>query len=486
MTKAKLATWSAVLVLGLLACELRASDVAEPSSPFLAKPPRPQLPPGTKSILLISIDTLRADHLSTYGYFRDTDPNLKRFADKALIFERAYSVMGTTLPAHISLLTSTYPISHAIKANLKVLKQPFTGAHGARSLALSLQKAGFATGAVISSAPLKKNTGINAGFDDYYQPESASHSAGTTTRKVLQWLSKRDPDVPFFLWAHYFDPHEPYRPPDAHRIYEGGPEQEAHFDELAILRGPTDDFPRHRNRDGKTLVDIHNLYDGEVHYVDHEIGKLFAGLEKRRLWDELMVVVVADHGQGLAQHRWDSHGRIYDEILKVPLIVKFPASMAIKPARLEHVVSIIDVVPTLVKHLGLPVSADVVAGYEGVDLLEPDDGRAVLAERVSRVRSWESGAKYALVDAAWKYFHLTEHQDALYALSSDPHELHNVIAEHPERAAAMKAELMEYVARDRAPFKPDENARKKKHKQSPLTEVQRQLREELRALGYVD
>jgi arylsulfatase len=182
------------------------------------------------SIVLITVDTLRADHLGCYGYVRNTSPNLDRFAEQALLFENAVTTLPTTLSAHVSLMTSTTTVTHGVKRNLPrntalpswvdTASEPMgetpvgSGRDGPKlpTLAQLLRDLDYATAAFVSATPLKAHTGLQLGFDVYNQPDVGQRTAAETNDAVFAWLDS-SPQRPFFLWVHYFDPHLPFEPP---------------------------------------------------------------------------------------------------------------------------------------------------------------------------------------------------------------------------------------------------------------------------------
>lgn len=393
------------------------------------------------SIVMITIDTIRADHLGCYGYPRETTPHLDRFAEESILFERAVTPISTTLPAHVSLFTSHYPMETGVVTNGKRIEG--VGLSEIKFFAEMVRDLGYETAAFVSAAPLRERSGVGVGFDLYHEPpkKTGQKPANTTTDAVLEWLGARAPSEsarPLFLWVHYFDPHLPYEPP-------------APFDTLFKADDQLVRLLEERGvesaRKPETL-DLHDRYDGEIAFLDSQIGRLFAVLEKRGLYREAAMVIVGDHGEGLMQHGWSHHGRIFNEQLFVPLLMKFPAGDSIPSGRRSDLVSLVDVVPTLVSSLDLPVG-DAAAEFRGNDLLAPQAPRQrVFAQRtfVEREKKWGPGKRYSLITPEWKYLYATEGEDVLYNLSLDPHETRNVFDQHPEVAARLLRELLAMIA----------------------------------------
>ena len=418
-------------------------------------------PQPLASIVLVTIDTLRADHLGCYGYFRDTSPRLDAFAREAILFENAIAPMATTLPSHVSLMTATYPLRHGVQNN----HQTISPEAPLRSLPAILGDLGYETAAFVSAIPVKRHTGIAAGFDVFDEPAEIERRAEDTNARVLEWIASRE-SGPFFLWIHYFDPHFRYDPP-------------APFDSVFATDGALLEWLEEKRvprRKMERAPENHNGYDGEILYLDGRLGELFDEIKRRGIWDGAAVAVVGDHGEGLGQHDYRDHGHIYNEQLFVPMIVKLPSGKGPVGARSRRVASLVDLVPTLAAALDLPLREEDRSQFDGIDLLDERIEREfVLAERTFPPRQvWEPGKKWALVSECWKYIHLTERPAELYDLAADRNETVNVIHREPEVAERMRnrvLELLEEAERVGAPapgMPPPEAV------------------EGLRALGYVD
>ncbi len=299
--------------------------------------------PARPNVLLITIDTLRADHLSSYGYHLLTTPRLDRLAAEGVRFERAYTAIPLTGPSHISLLTGRYPQEHGGKVN----GQPLAEDPRLVTLAQILQSNNYRTAAYVSAWPLKKRlTRLDRGFEIYdqefnrqYQLFNSYRSAEDVTPLAIRWMQERakdSPREPFFLWAHYFDPHKPY-----HLREE--------FSHLKPNPGGTYQ-PAPLN---KKMADRIRRYDTEIAYTDHHIGKLLDELETLGLRESTLIIVVADHGESLGERGYVGHGRqLYDNIVRVPLILSYPATIPSGRVVHQHV-SLLDVMPTVLDLLGI-------------------------------------------------------------------------------------------------------------------------------------
>src|SRR5437588_1973805 len=295
-----------------------------PSIPPAAMAAVPQSHNLTPNVLLITIDTARADHIACYGAKQVQTPTTDALAHDGILFERAISQVPLTWPSHAVILTGTYPFQNGV--------QDFTGqplAPHFRSVAQAFKQAGYATGAVVSAFVLDRSWGLARGFDFYDDAFSAEtfqkkdiglvdRRAGESVAHTLAWLKKR-PRRPFFLWLHLYDPHSPYDPPEPYRS-----EYRSH------------------------------LYDGEIAYADHELGNLIAWLKHNQLYDSSLIVALSDHGESLGEHGEDEHGFfVYNATVQVPLIVKTPAGSGIAAGRHSEPVETTAVSPTLLQLAGV-------------------------------------------------------------------------------------------------------------------------------------
>jgi arylsulfatase A-like enzyme/Tfp pilus assembly protein PilF len=298
---------------------------------------------GRPNVLLITIDTLRADRVSCYNPSYVSTPNIDILASRGIIFTRAFCHVPLTLPSHTSLLTGKIPPAHAVRDNgrFRVPAELLT-------IAEYLKSQGYATGAFIGGYPLHSRFGLNQGFDTYddrledvtgANRELAEVKAEVVASRGLAWL--KSASKPWFLWLHFYDPHDPYEPPEPNRT-------------------------KFKN----------NPYEGEVAYVDENIGNLLADLNEANLIKNTFIILTADHGESLGDHGESTHGFLtYNPTLWVPLIIAGPG---IKPARVEQLVSHIDIFPTICDFLSLPKPA----GLEGRSLLPAISGKKLSSRPV--------------------------------------------------------------------------------------------------------
>jgi arylsulfatase A-like enzyme/Flp pilus assembly protein TadD len=398
--------------------------------------PRPRT-----NVLLISIDTLRADHVGAYGFARPTTPNIDAVAREGVVFENVHTPVPMTLPAHVSMLTGTLPPTHGLRDNL-LNKLP----DASLTLAEILKAKGYTTGAVVSSFVLDRRFGTSQGFDSYDDQFQAVHKVGDlnerkgdeTARVAVQWLESHKAR-PFFLFVHFYDPHDPYDPPEP-------------------FASKWKEHP----------------YEGEVAFADHCVGEVLSKLRELGLWKETLVVVTGDHGEMLGEHGELNHGFfIYEGALRVPLVVRVPRAA---PRQVELPVSLVDIAPTVVSLAGIPVPE----GIQGIDLSpwlagrgSGGSGRPLYAETVTPTRYYGTSSLLGVIVDGWKYIETTRPE--LYDLRSDPAEAVNLLDHEPARAASMGRTLvMILAAAGRAPGPAPESA--------ALDEASRQR---LAALGYV-
>jgi arylsulfatase A-like enzyme len=428
----------------------------------------------TPNVVVVTIDTLRADHTSAYGYDRPTTPNLQALAAEGTLFRSAYAVTATTLPSHATLFTSLYPSEHGVLKNGIPLRESFT------TLAEILRAHRWQTAAFVSSFPVHGQFGLQQGFDVYdddfrgadatvARSEQAweghqvagpfDRRAEDTTKRAIDWLRTRDPARPFLLWVHLFDPHAPYDPPQSFRS--------------RFLRSPEASV---RERD----VD---LYDAEVAYADRELGRLLHAVDRASPRERTLTLVTSDHGEGLWDHGWRGHGvYLYEEAVRVPLVVRWPGRIP-EGRKLDGPVGLVDVLPTLLTLIGVerdgaPMrGTDLTDALEGRDALDP--GRPIYFQRrLYHTPEWKgvrvSGAKWGVLWRGWKLIHAPEEATELYDLRTDPHELLDLAPERSPVVLTLSERLSAWEGG--GPNAMQVTAER------PSEEVQ----ERLRALGYVD
>jgi len=430
-----------------------------------AKPvPAKQLPRAgfTKpSVILITIDTLRADHVGCYGAWTVKTPTLDALAHDGVVFERAISQVPLTWPSHAVILTGTYPFQNGV--------QDFTGqplAQQFRTVSQAFQHAGYATGAVISAFVLDRSWGLARGFDFYDDAFSAEtfekkdaglvdRRAGESVTHAIAWL-KKTPRRPFFLWLHLYDPHSPYDPPEPYRS-----EYRSH------------------------------LYDGEIAYADHELGNLMSWLKQNHLYDSSLIVALSDHGESLGEHGEDEHGFfVYNATVHVPLIVKPPIGSGIAAGRHSEPVETTAVSPTLLQLAGVKDSVDsIYAQFQSHALFGTKSGTTPTGSQVANQTAKDpakdpaySETFYPFSSFGWSPLHALESErfhfieaprPELYDLESDPGETRNIAAEQPAAVAVLREKMQTLLAHN--PFT---------RQDAGAGNLSPDAQEKLRALGY--
>ncbi|QDU66049.1 Arylsulfatase [Planctomycetes bacterium Pla86] len=395
-------------------------------------------------MIVITIDTLRADHVGTYGYFRDTTPRLDEFADQALVFDQAFSGMATTLPAHTSLFTGLAPLEHGVLANTTRAAggSAFRSSGDVRLFAEMAHDAGWETSAFVSATPLEEHCGLAEGFDVYAAPEGFERLGEETVDLALAELA-RPVRGPRLLWLHLYDPHADYSPPAGFDLFETDAEFERWLTERAI---PDSVLDRGRRFHTRSAI---NRYNGEVRYADAQVGRFLDALRASSWWDSAAVVIVADHGEGLGQHDWRQHGGIFREQLQVPLIVRFPGEGGPR-GRTAVPTELRDVLATVLLRLDPALAEPFAAQATGIDVLAgPVVPRALVGQRTGRDLGSEIGPLYALTNDQWRFHHRPDEGDALFARDADPHELANLLEQRPEVADELRGELLRILGEQR-------------------------------------
>ncbi|MCP4662020.1 MAG: sulfatase-like hydrolase/transferase [bacterium] len=390
---------------------------------------RLQLAPETP-VVLISIDTLRADRLPLYGYTQVATPAIDAVRRDGILYERAYSHIPLTLPAHSSLLTGLLPPAHGLRDNVGYILDAERIASGEIPfLPRALKARGYATGAAISSFVLRSKTGLNQDFE-FYEDSIEFHTGtgigglqrpgSTTLRLARDWL-RSVADRPFFFFFHIYEPHTPYQPPEPFASRYASP------------------------------------YDGEVAAADQVIGELVAELQELGIYDRALIVLLSDHGEGLEDHGETEHGvLLYTTTLHVPLILKLPRA-ELAGATATAPVQLIDVFPTILTLLGLPVPAQL-RGGSLLDFVDPEAPvRRIYSETFYPRLHFGWNDLASLIDD--RYHYIEGPDPELYAIGEDPGEEHNVLRDRRRIYAELRDELAQYERSLSAPAAADEESR---------------------------
>lgn len=400
-------------------------------------------------MLIIGVDTLRPDHLGCYGYDRQTSPNIDRLARDGAVFRNTVSQAPWTLPSFGTVFTSLYPSQHGAGTLKKKVRTSFP------TLATILSEAGYRTGAVISASVLHRETGISRGFEYYAVPEGRAKRRGDEVTDVaLQWIDGGD-GSPFFLFAHYWDPHEPYEPSAPYDTmfdpsYQGKIGNSFNPRALMLsaesqIRGMGASQSHGLGEDD--LNHIVSLYDGEIAFADEQIGRLLKGFEERGIKDNTLVILLSDHGEEFSEHGGFGHGHtMFSELINVALILTMPGSVP-SGRIIDEQVRLLDVTPTVLDLLGL----DSGFAFEGASLVPLAVGegkvmagpRALFPPPVAYSEAIQSGPERKAVTAhPWKViYELSSGDQMLFNLKEDPAESRNCMGEHPDVIAPLNGLL---------------------------------------------
>ena len=433
---------------------------------------------GLSNVILLSVDTLRPDRLGCYGSKRTLTPNIDRIARHGLLFRNAYTPIPLTGPSFSSLLTGLYPKTHGSRQNLTFMDSQ------AETLAEVFQGVGYQTAAFVSGYPLKREfCSLAKGFGLYQDRFSffdgfkllrflerfglvelqLERRAGGVSSLAIPWMA-RNKDRPFFVWIHYYDPHVPYRPPlsvGADPILRDLERRQRH-----LWGKKKEEIPPH------SLEAMRALYDGEVAYVDEDIGRTLSFLKTVRLQEKTLIVFVSDHGEGMDHDYYFDHGdRLYESCIRIPVILSYPG-MIPEGSVSEEVIQSVDLFPTLLSLLKFSRATL----HEGRRVWPPEGSlkrppRPIYAE-LSRRKGYPTlGDLWAFREGPWKLIYSPEGSPPeLYHLEEDPGETVNLSLKEPERVLEMTEALLRWMG-------------EKKEVQPP--EVRGLAREKLKSLGYL-
>jgi arylsulfatase A-like enzyme/Tfp pilus assembly protein PilF len=410
------------------------------------KPPRP-------NILIITVDTLRADRVGCYGYAGGLTPNVDALAKDGVVFERGVAQVPLTWPSHAAIFTGTYPFHNGV--------QDFTGqplSDRFRTLAESLKANGYATGAVVSSFVLDRSWGLARGFESYDDAfagqEFLQKNLGLVERRAEEsvnhavgWLEAHS-NQPFFLWLHLYDPHSPYNPPEPFRSQYAK-----------------------------------QLYEGEIAYADSQLGRLFAWLKQapNGLYDNTLIVFLSDHGESLGEHGEREHGFfVYDSTVRVPLILKPPKSAGLAAQRVPDAVETIQVGPTVLELAG--VQDPIQKQFQAASLVPLVNGkphgpvRPAYSETFYPANSFGWSPLRSVQTARYHYIETPEQE--LYDHQADPSESNNLAVKNANVATSLRAQLNQLLASYPAPATAAGGV-------ASGTGASPDVLEKLRSLGYV-
>jgi len=400
------------------------------------------------NVILVTVDTLRADRLGCYGNHSLETPAMDGLARDGVLFSRVIAQVPLTAPSHAAILTGTYPAWNGLRDWSDHGLQP-----GIPTLAEIFKGHGYATAAFVSAFVLDSMWGLDRGFDlydDWFKAEDyqtmrrsgLERRGEETVDRAVAWLQS-SPSRPFFLWLHLYDPHAPYRPPEPFATrYRGRP------------------------------------YDGEVAYTDQQLGRFFDSLKSQDLYASSLIVLTSDHGEGLGEHQEQDHGFfIYNSTVHVPLLVKFPAGYAPARRSVSQVVNTVDIAPTLVRLSGFADSE--ARTFQGQSLLSLVEKGSAGSPRYGFSESLYPrnflGTHTLFGVETDRYHYIQAPREELYDLAKDPAETRNILAEDAGAAQALRQTLQDLRARFRRPVEA----------RGPGPSPDSEAVEKLRSLGYV-
>ena len=378
---------------------------------------KPQANASGMNLLIITLDTTRADAVGLTGNKDGTTPRIDELGRTGIVFTNCYTPAPLTLPAHCSLFTGRYPIAHKVRNNGTYVLPP-----SERTLARVLKDRGYETGAVVASFTVAAKFGLSQGFDAYDEDFetgrpilnfTAEIPADRVYEKFARWLEGRS-GRKFFSWVHFYDAHSPYVP---------------HADGATAGGGSS-----------------WSLYEGEVRFVDAHVGKIVQALKDKGLYENTLIVIVGDHGEGFGEHKEQGHGIFcYEESLRVPLILHNPRLFT-SPKTVSGRLSLVDVMPGLLDLLRVPVPS-AVQGRSFWPLVDGKEGdrREIYFESLFGQEEFNWAPLTGLIDGPLKYISLPDAE--LYDVDADPRETRNLLAERGETARAVDKKLGEFVQR---------------------------------------
>lgn len=438
-----------------------------------------------QNVILISVDTLRADHLSGYGYVRETSPHIDTLAQEGVTFLNTYASSPWTLPSHVSLLTSLHGVRHQVYHGDESMDPTLV------TLADILRRQDFFCAAFTGGGFVSAIYGFSKGFDTYSEDAGnvfSQDSAEHLFRLVSEWLDSHK-DKGFFLFLHTYQPHNPYDCPYPYKtMFLEEKAKWRHLDLMNFLGGKPGIFKALTEEERQNII---SLYDGEIRYTDEKlVGPLIEKLKEIGIYDQTMIVFTSDHGEEFFDHQGWGHGHsVYDESLKVPLIIKFPGSR-FKGKRIQDFVSLVDIFPSILEELGIRMEElemdgkslfPIIKGEEkGSRTFFADIASNVLDSHIPQKISTNRGEEKLILNSRFSKEDLDFFLSPPAALSSvevydliqDPKERRNIADRRSELANQMIQEINRI-------FK---EARRRK---TGKLEIDEELRRQLKALGYI-
>ncbi|MBI5376474.1 MAG: sulfatase [Candidatus Schekmanbacteria bacterium] len=424
------------------------------------------------NIVLITVDSLRADHLGCYGYNKNTSPNIDRLADSGVLFSRSISQAPWTLPSYMSMLTSKYVYEHGVDVANKILNPRVI------TLAEILRENGYYTAGFVSAPFLKRSYGLDQGFDVYNEDAAASVSSWShnditspTLTKLIISFFRQNSSKKFFLFLHYWDPHYDYIPPSPYdKLFDPG------------YQGNMDGRKFKFNNNFKVGMDerdynhIVSLYDGEIRWTDMHIGLLLKELNKLGLEKKTIIIFTSDHGDEFLEHGYKGHEHsLYDELIHVPLIVKLP-DVKFKAKKIDTTVETIDISPTILNLVGIGSLND----FRGESILPliSGVGEYTNSKAISETSKGFYGEYKSIEIDKVKYIVRSDKKNELYDLKTDPTEKKNIYKEQSELGKHFESEIYKHLYH--------RNSADDSKKALINNKINKETSEQLKTLGYIN
>lgn len=453
------------------------------------------------NIVLISVDTVRPDHLSTYGYERETDPNLRKLAQNATVFQNVFTLIPQTYPSFAMLFTGKSPAQTGVFSNASPQNaeqgglfrntKPLT--EETETLASILKKNGYQTVGFITSGILHDDfTGLSHGFDTFNLFDQYDINAWKQDRERYdsfvdngaEWFSENK-QGPFFYWIHLMDPHSPYYPPESERCLFQSDADCQMLQSQPFASVNSFENPYYACSDEQAPTDVTNrykaLYDAEITSSDRQVGKILDALEKSDLMEDTLIIYYGDHGESFEHNYYFAHGEsLYNSTVKIPLVMYHPFHKTKKI--ISDRITNTDILPTILDIVQIPYKTDMFDGRSFIssltDLSPPTSTSSNKSQDELFFANYDL-SKYAILSGNYKYIYSSESaclykgmQEELYNISSDPDEQHNLVTIEKEKAQRLRERLQINIL-DRS-FKPNENP-------DPVDSL---ILDELKSLGY--
>jgi arylsulfatase A-like enzyme len=465
------------------------------------------------NVILISIDTLRADHVSCYGYHRKTTPNIDKIASEGTIFYRNYSTGVWTPPGHASMLTGLYVSEHGVYGENRLSKTIPT-------IAEKLKQHGYQTAGFVNNSQVGELVGFDKGHDTFVEvwkgvkPKSMVEwvmkgiarrirkktgyedmGANKTNRMFKGWLENNiDKDSSFYAFLHYIEPHNPLDPPRPFkRRFSKHPLIDVDLKKInKVAYNPLICLLEDLQLTKEEISFLKSLYDGEIAYTDHKVGEVASMLKEKQCYDNTLIIITSDHGEHFGEHNlWSHTGSLYNEVLHIPLIIKFPKGVA-HLKEVKHCTQLVDIFPTIMDITRVSQKEQI--NTSGVSLVCNGNKSNTFHDYI--FAEWEGRIPYfiqeklkfnnsskdidkithkmkMISDGRYKYISISDGSEELYDLSIDSNENNNLINESNDAVSILKVKLDEWKSEAAAEMNEERS------------EIDEETRKNLERLGYM-